>query len=90
MYNKSEIMKTAWRRTKAAMGYRDSVEAARRIFAEELRYAWMDAKDAAAIAAAPVDPKAALKLELVCIEHKNRITPELNQRINFLRQQIAA
>lgn len=90
MYNKSEIMKTAWRRTKAAMGYRDSIEAARRIFAEELHYAWMEAKEAVAIAAAPVDPKAALKFELVCIAHKNHITPKLYQRINFLRQQIAA
>lgn len=90
-YDRAAILRTAWAWARQEPGWsvaydwtpgpsygaqrKPTVAERRAIFAECLRRAWGAAKAAAAYAAKPARPKAAVLFDLTALDGKNRWTP---------------
>lgn len=99
MFNRSEILRSAWARYRASAERIGLVEFSRKRFANALRMAWSDAKlhahvrqqMAAEAAEAEANPiKAEARAELLGLQMKDRWTPADYSRAASLNHAIAA
>lgn len=86
-YDRSAIMKSAWKNTRDLMERLSyAAHQLRSVFADELRRAWVDAKNAAILAARTID---SLRAEFQHLENKTTLGWEGLQRITLLQSVIA-